>query len=201
MIRGYIRVAAYGPNEAEQRAALERAGLTDPPGVIYVDLPPKRRKVGAPALPEREKLTRSLRSGAQDVVLVADASIIGTSWDDMLGAMARFADREAVVRIANTGKEYAYVPRDAEMMDLFRDAEHTRQRQRAAHARRSATAMGKGGVPALRGAKKDKAKAAWRDPKRSGSEVAAEFGVSRQTLYQTFGPRGTPDATKRGRRR
>ena len=32
-------------------------------------------------------------------------------------------------------------------------------------------------------------------------DVAREYGVSRQTMYDTFGERGMPDATEKGRRR
>lgn len=199
MVRGYIRVAAYGQTEEEQRTLLERA--PEPPGAFYVDYPPpKRRKPGAPEFPERQKLILSLRPGAGDVVLLVDESIIGKNLDDMLGAMARIADRGAVVRVARTALDYDWGPRDALMMDFVRDGEHIRKKHLAAHARRTLNKMGKGGVKALKGAKKDKAKAAWFDPKRSGEEVAEEFGVSRTTLHNYFGPRNTPDATQKGRR-
>lgn len=61
--------------------------------------------------------------------------------------------------------------------------------------------MGKGGVKALKGATRERAKDAWFDPKRSGAEIVREFGVSRATFYNEFGPRHAPDATKKGRRR
>lgn len=183
----------------QQREILERA--PEPPEAIYEDVQPKRRKAGAPALPERERLTRSLRAGAGDVVLVADEGVLGRSWDDTLAAAAKLAERGAVLRIARTGQEYAYQPRDAEVMDFFRLGDSLRKKRRAEHARAVLNKMGKGGVPALLGAKKEAARKAWFDPKKSGAEAAKEFGVSRTTMHNTFGPRNTPDVTQRGRPR
>jgi hypothetical protein len=97
-------------------------------------------------------------------------------------AAERAAHRSLLGKRMEGEKEWFYLPPD----DALVHVEHL---------------LHDGGYMWSRARALDKAKAAWRDPKRSGSEVAAEFGVSRQTLYQTFGPRGTPDATKRGRRR
>ena len=200
MLKGYIRLAAGGQPEDEQQAALARIEVD--PAAIYTDTPAKRRKEGQPPFPERERLIRSLRKGQGDVVAVAEEGTLGAAPDDTLRALAQIAERGAVLKVARTGKVYTFEPSAAQVFDLLRDGEHQRRKRRAAHARVANNKMGKGGVPALRGRKKELARKAWHTEfERSGEDVARQFNVSRQTMYDTFGERGMPDATEKGRRR
>lgn len=201
MRRFYLRTAGYGLSEQQQRGILASWGLdADEDAPAYIDGPAKkRRKEGEAALPDRERMMRSLRKG--DEVVVAEEGIIGLTPDDTLRALAQIAEKSAVLVVARTGNSYAYEPRDALMADLLRDGEHQRKSRRAAFARQNNDQMGKGGVKALKGAVRDRAKEAWFNPKLSGAEVVKEFGVSRATFYNEFGPRNAPDATQKGRRR
>lgn len=199
MQKGYIRIAPGGQPEEQQEAALVRADVD--PSDIYREVPIKRRKEGAPRFPQREAMIRSLRIGKTDVVVIPEEGTLGDSPDDTLRALAQIAERGAVVKVARTGKSYSFEPSAAAVLDLLRDGEHQRRKHRAAHARVALNKLGKGGVPALQGKTKERARRAYMDPARSAEDVAKEFGVSRQTLWATFGAKNTPDATQKGRRR
>lgn len=198
MRKGFIRIAPGGQPEEQQEAALVRADVD--PADIYREVPIKRRKEGAPRFAQREALIRSLRPGKADVVVIPEEGTLGDSPDDTLRALAQIAERGAVVEVARTRRTYTFEPSAAAVLDLLRDGEHQRRKHRAAYARVALNRSGKGGVPALRGKRKERARKAWMDPARSGEDVAREFGVSRQTMYATFGPKVAPDATQKGRR-
>lgn len=201
--RGYIRISVTGPTREQQQDALRRAGIEDfgDHGPVYVDELPKRRAEGKDPLPERATLIRSLRPAAQDVVVISDEGILGTSMDDTIRAAAMIAERGATVYVANKTREFRWHPDAAEALDVMREAEHQRALWRAAHARRSGTGIRRGGKRALDTRDKALAKIDWFDPKLSGSEVAEKWSVGLKTLHTWFGPRGTPRFGGKGRRK
>lgn len=201
--RGYIRLSVTGPTLEQQKDALRRGGIEDfsDHGPVYIDELPKRRAEGKDPLPERATLIRSLRPPERDIVVISDEGILGTSMDDTIRAAAMIAERGATIYVVSKAREFHWHPDAAEALDVMREAEHQRALWRAAHARKSATGARRGGTRALSDKDKALCKIDWLDQQYSGLQVSKKWGVSVETLYRWFGPKGTPRFGNRAGRR
>lgn len=200
---GYMRVGKLCPPEEEQEALLRRAGLTDfsPYGEVYKDEMPERKKAGEGKvrLRRREAALRALREG--DELVVSHEGVLGVDIDDIMFGLAEMAERGAVLHVASGGRTIRFHPAAAEGLDAVNAGRKQQRAWSMAHARLSSTRHHRGGGDGPNKKKLAEMEAAWRDPKKTGSQVAAEFGYSLATFHRYFGGRGTPIFGGKGRKR
>lgn len=186
MIFGYERKWPSGPTK--QAAALDAAGCER----VFSDDTPKRT---SGVLRERANMIRQLRPG--DVVVIVAPEVLGRGAADVSAALAdiiSYAGGRAVIRDLSTGVEFTPTEQDRPFLDFVTRATDGAVKRRTEKA--NLASRGKAGrKPSLHGKRRAEAEAAWLDPDGpSGSEIAARFGVSVQTLHNYFGPRsGSPD--------
>lgn len=119
--RGYVRERKGGVKPSDQVAALAsviETGGTHPP--IYTDLmkPAKKSKV---SLPARGNAINSLRSG--NTLWVYDLATLGTSFDDIMAAMAAIGKKGATLGVLMPQQEeHTWQPDAADLVQKSRDA-------------------------------------------------------------------------------
>lgn len=121
MDRGYVRERKGGATPDEQVAALasvvETSGSHPP---VYVDMlkPAKKSKV---PLPARGNAVNSLRSGNK--LWVYDLATLGTSFDDIIDAMAAIGKKGATLGVLMPEQEeHTWSPDAADLVQKAREA-------------------------------------------------------------------------------
>lgn len=184
---GYLRLWKTGPSENVQRAAVLAVGA-DPAHIVVDDQPPTRRHQpragGAGATTVREATIAGLVAG--DRLVVACAAVLGNSREDIAKVLRWVADRDALVRDAETGQDIADDARRAALLD--RAAEQL-ARGRTAKAREALAVRGGKRGPPKRPLRRPREEllAMWLNPDEyRPEEVAAAAGVSRRQIYIEF---------------
>lgn len=190
MDRGYLRIRRNGPSEDVQRASLKTAGVVvDGDAAIYVDgltFAFKRQRIDPnDPLPQRTWAIKHLRAG--DRLFVHDAATLGTTTNDILGALAAIGLRKATLFVVELGKEFRWHPEAASIAAVAKQGGDQNRREQTLRARRAA--RGEKLTPEA----KARAKQLWGDPSVASATkvrdvIYEEFGikVSVRTLYNAM---------------
>lgn len=187
--RGYIREWKGGIKPSDQVAALAsviETGGTHPP--IYSDLlkPAKKSKV---PLPARGNAINSLRAG--NTLWVYDLPTLGTSFDDIMAAMAAIGKKGATLGVlVPEQEEYTWQPDAADLVQKARDAaaslkSDVHKRARAKHLGAPPKWTPEVAKAALEG---------WKDPALTAPQVPAYVlektgvQVSERLIWQRLAP-------------
>lgn len=187
--RGYVRERKGGTKPSDQVAALAaviETGGTHPP--IYTDLLKPKKKSKVP-LPARGSAINSLRSG--NTLWVYDLPTLGTSFDDIMAAMAAIGKRGGTLGVLTPEQEeHTWQPDAADLVQKAREAASTlksdvHKRARAKHL---------GAPPKWTPAVAKAALEGWKNPDLTAPEVPAyvfkQTGVqiSERLIWQRLKP-------------
>jgi hypothetical protein len=192
MDRGYIRVRKGGPDESVQRQALAAAGVNvdEMLGAVYVDglsYALKRRKLDPnDPHPQRTWAIRHLCPG--DVLVIYDVATLGTSSEDIFGALVAIDRQDATLKVVETGMTYRWHPAAADIAALARMGSEQARREKTSEARKRLARMPRKITPEAAA----RALELWSDPTiRSAKEVVAVLRgegikVCVRTLYENL---------------
>ena len=187
---GYARVSTSDQTVNPQVDELVRSGVD--PERIYTD-------VASGAKAERPGLAACLRSlQPGNVLVVAKLDRLARSVAHLVELGQELERRRVALRILNLGIDtgtpvgrlmFTIVAGIAEFeLDLIRE------RTRAGLAAARARGRPGGRKPALTGVRLDTARTLWADPAIAVEDIAAQYKVSRRTLFRVLGPRYVPPA-------
>lgn len=194
---GYIRETKGGKSLDSQIEQLKEAGLTDfsETGPVFIDkIKYKTRSPTPDQLKYRKDLLLSLRQN--NVVVVADYSILGLSAEDWLKTVSEIANKEAGLFICDKEEFFEWPDNTskiaAKLAEGAAEAQAALVNNKTAKARK---ALADSNIKA--GRKRDPetesklkaAKSDWFDPSGpSSEEIAKKYGLSsRNTLIRAFG--------------
>lgn len=187
---GYARVSTSDQTVNSQVDELVRSGVD--PERIYTD-------VASGAKAERPGLAACLRAlQPGNVLVVAKLDRLARSVAHLVELGQELERRRVALRVLNLGIDtgtpvgrlmFTIVAGIAEFeLDLIRE------RTRAGLAAARARGRPGGRKPALTGVRLDTARTLWADPAISVEDIAAQYKVSRRTLFRVLGPRYVPPA-------
>lgn len=191
---GYIRLRKAGPSMKEQAAKLAAAGcpVSGIDARVYIDEQSRRKqKPEDEPLPERARAIRCCREG--DRLVIDSAATLGVSTEDILRAVGQVGKRGAVVFDA-TAEELLEVSDVALAIEFAHRGGTELRKERGRQMRRKAVERGAFGAAEVRWDEKQlaKAKSLWMNALLTAKEVQEKTGIPARTLYNKFGPRGTP---------
>lgn len=185
---GYARVSTSDQTVNPQLDELVRAGVD--PDRIYTD-------IASGAKAERPGLVacfRALQPG--NVLVVVKLDRLARSVAHLVELGQALERRRVALRVLNLGIDtgtpvgrlmFTIVAGIAEFeLDLIRE------RTRAGLAAARARGRPGGRKPALTGVRLDTARTLWANPSISVEDIAAQYKVSRRTLFRVLGPRHIP---------
>lgn len=194
---GYVRIDRVGASYAEQRQALEAAGIADfsNEGPVYIDPLRKRRvKDGEDPLPGRTDAIRALREG--DELVVSNAARLGLNRADILKCLGQIGMVRAAVFVVDDGRVFVCSPAIADAADFAEIADKKLLSERMQKARKGRKAFGAATGKKTKlpkdGPLFDRIRSLWTDPAVPAEEVVKVSGVSLATLHRKLGGRSTP---------
>jgi DNA invertase Pin-like site-specific DNA recombinase len=199
----YRRESLYGISLVEQRKMALAHGIDtaqeDAP--VYTDRLQsgrKSKKLTPADLTERAEMLRIVRPGW--TVLVSDLSRLGLSTEDILTTIEALSAEGAAVQVMSTKMTYRWHPEAASLVAAAALAAKELLIERTKPGRiaieRASAKRGPRGKQ-LSPEKAAAAQADWRNPEFSSAEAASRSGVSREWMYDHFGPRNLPAANKK----
>lgn len=178
----YIR-PTKARSEEEQRATLNGMQFDEE----YVEAKPKRD--APPPSYWWKKLVQACRPGESDEVHVSHAGVIADSMEVAIERLGELTARETALVVASSGKRYLWHPDAALAMEVA--AEIVREARVEAGRRGGAKfAKMQAEKRAAEEAKWEEAKRLWLDTSIPVEDVYAYTKLTRNQLYQRFGPSG-----------
>jgi hypothetical protein len=172
---GWTREAKGLPTLAEQRAALEAAGVA--PERIRVD---RKQKATEPST--FDLMLRAVRQ--HDMVVIASAGCLAPTRADALLRVAAVGTQCGTVWDCSIAEE---IKGEAVLRQFVDRADRELARSRTATARR--ILAGANGGPKLTEAKRRAIMPDWHNPELTAAQIAQKHGVSRRLLFAKMGPR------------
>lgn len=187
----YIRLGKGLPTEAEQRSALEGAGLTAVEmAEVYVD----KVKLSKSEEPAWDYMMGALRTDGDkpDEVCIARPAILANTEAEARQRIVRLTAQGAVLVIASSGRRYK-VRSDAaqDVADALQLSADVKADERALVMAKARAGLKNIGRKKFTPQQWKDAHRLWADKAVTAEDAAKRSGIAQRTLYRKLGPKGT----------